>query len=90
MAIKVIIPNSKFNGEDYGVKFKDGVAIFEDEARGRNIADSLRYEVEEIEKPKPKAKPAPKKTTAKKPATKKPAPKKVAKKEEPKEEAKDE
>lgn len=85
MAIKVIVKDKNFNGERGGVKFEKGVGIFEDEERGRELADSLRYKVEEIEKPKPKAKPAPKKTTAKKPA-----PKKVAVKEEPKEEAKDE
>lgn len=68
MAVKVIVPNINYNEFYFGVQFKDGVAIFEDEAEARKIAARLDYIVEPIEAEKPKAKP---KTKAKKTPTKK-------------------
>lgn len=64
MAIKVIVPNKNFNGLRGGVKFKQGQAVFEDEAKGRDLAKDLGYTVEEFEKKK-------KPTVAKKTTTKK-------------------
>jgi hypothetical protein len=47
LAIKVIVPNKGLNGKHLGLNFVNGVAIVEDEAKGREIADSFCYEIEE-------------------------------------------
>jgi len=72
MAIKVIVPNKNFNGLRGGVQFKNGQAVFEDEEKGRKLAEDLGYAVEEIEKkstPKKTTKSTAKKTTTKKKST---------------------
>lgn len=57
MTIKVKVPNQSFDGFRGGVKFEQGVGIFEDEALGRATAAEFGYEVIEDAKPKeaPKA-----------------------------------
>lgn len=72
MAVKVTVPNKNYNEFYFGVQFKNGVAVFEDGAKGKEVASRLGYEVEEIstekseeKKPAPKRKPA-RKTTGKK------------------------
>ena len=64
MAIKIEVPSKQFNGERGGIDFVNGVAIVEDEAKGRAIANQLGYKV--IEEEKPKAKPASRKKAASK------------------------
>ena len=61
MAIKIIVKNKDFNGVRGGYKFEKGVAIVEDEKKGREFAAHFGYEVEEIKEAK--------KTTPKKTAT---------------------
>lgn len=69
MPVKVIVPNKNYNESYFGEQFVNGVAVFEDEKKGREIAERLGYQVEEIKVEKPKApvkrKPA-KKATEKK------------------------
>lgn len=74
MAVKVTVPNKNYNEFYFGVQFKNGVAVFEDEKKGKEVASRLGYQVEEIpavkaeeNKPAPKRKPA-KKATEKKEA----------------------
>jgi hypothetical protein len=64
MAIKVKVPNGNFNGERGGIKFEKGIGIFEDEAKGREIASSFGYEIIEEKKEESKEE-EPKKTTRK-------------------------
>lgn len=45
--IKVIVPNKNYNEKVFGVQFHNGVAEFEDEEKGREIAKRFGYEVEE-------------------------------------------
>lgn len=74
MAVKVIVPSETYNETFWGVQFVNGVGIFEDEEKARNIAQILGYKVEPIEEPKKETpkKSAPKKaTTAKKTPPKK-------------------
>ncbi|WP_042338035.1 hypothetical protein [Bacillus andreraoultii] len=54
MAIKVKVPLNSFNGYRGGVKFRNGIGVFEDEEHGRFIAESLGYEIIEDE-PKKKS-----------------------------------
>ena len=72
--IKVIVPNKQYNDKAHGVQFNNGVAEFENEAYGREIAKRLGYKVEEVTKPAVKAEaekaPAKRKAPAKKPAEK--------------------
>lgn len=50
MAIKVKVQSDKFNGIRGGVRFVNGIGVFEDEEYGRYIAKSLGYEIiEEVE-----------------------------------------
>jgi hypothetical protein len=68
MAIKIIVSNKNFNGERGGFTFRQGVAIVEDEAKGRALANSFGYEIEEIkdEKKEEAKAEAPKKASRKK------------------------
>lgn len=57
MSVKVIVPNKYYSEHVFGVQFKNGEAVFEDEKRGKAIANRLGYKVEPVKKPaKPKAK----------------------------------
>jgi len=60
MAIKLRVSNPNYNEyvEQWGVQFSEGVGIFENEDKAKEIALTLGYEI--VEKPKAK------KTTAKK------------------------
>lgn len=49
MAIKVIVPNKNYTAVYHGEQFTKGVAIFEDEDKGRLIAGRLGYKVEPVE-----------------------------------------
>jgi hypothetical protein len=66
LAIKVVVKNKGLNGEHVGLHFVDGVAIVEDEAKGRKIAASFGYEIIEDEKKSEPKKEAPKKNSRKK------------------------
>jgi hypothetical protein len=66
MAIKVSVRNKDFNGYRGGVYFKNGVGVFEDEAKGRSLAHSFGYEIVEEEKKDEDKKEAPKKASRKK------------------------
>lgn len=66
MAVKVIVPNKHYNTTAFGVQFVDGVAVFEDEAFAKQVAERFGYQIEVEEKPK-----AEKKAPAKKKAPKK-------------------
>lgn len=77
MAAKVIVPNKHYSEFYFGVQFKNGVAVFEDEDRAKRIADRMGYEVEPIKadtkedsKAAPKKAPAKRKAPAKKAAAK--------------------
>lgn len=63
MAVKVIVPSKTYNDVYMGVKFENGVGIFEDEQLGKDVASVLGYE---IEKPEPVKKAPAKKAPAKK------------------------
>jgi hypothetical protein len=65
VAIKVKVPNGNFDGVRGGIKFEKGVGIFEDEAKGREIAASFGYEIVEDVKVEDKTE-APKKASRKK------------------------
>lgn len=52
MAIKIIVPNKNFNGFRGGFKFMNGIAIVEDEEKGREFAKHFGYEIEEDKTPK--------------------------------------
>ncbi|MGG0487258.1 hypothetical protein ABEY65_28310 [Priestia aryabhattai] len=78
MAIEVHVPNKAYNGVLGGVHFRRGVGVFEDEARGKVIAEEFGFEiveptiaatgpVEEAEpvEEKPKRKPRKKKAVSK-------------------------
>lgn len=65
MAVKVKVPNKNYNEVFAGVRFVNGVGVFEDEAQGIDVAKTLGYEYEAEKAPaKPKA--TRKRTTAKK------------------------
>lgn len=49
MAVKVIVPNKNYTAVYHGVQFTKGVAVFEDEDKGRLIAGRLGYKVEPVE-----------------------------------------
>lgn len=74
VAIKVKVSNPSFNGFRGGVRFYNGEATFEDEAKGRKLAEALGYEVIELDTPK--------KTTKKATSTKKTTRKTTSKKTE--------
>jgi hypothetical protein len=63
MAVKVIVPNKQYSDVFMGVRFENGVGIFEDEKVAREIADFFGYEIEELE---PKKKSPARKAPAKK------------------------
>lgn len=76
MAVKVTVPNKGYNEYYFGVHFIDGVAVFEDEDKGKKVASRLGYKVEEIAADKPveklvEKKPVPKGKAAKKATDKK-------------------
>lgn len=64
--IKVIVPNKGYNEKAFGVHFRNGVGIFEDEEKGRKVARRMGYEIEEEEKKAPAKKAPKRKTPAKK------------------------
>lgn len=70
MAVKVIVPSATYDEEYWGVKFNNGVGIFEDEDKARSIAKILGYKVEPLEPAEPPKKTAPRKAPTKR-ATKK-------------------
>lgn len=77
MAIEVHVPNKSYNGVLGGVHFRRGVGIFENEIKGKQIAEEFGFEivetaatgtVEEAEpavEEKPKRKPRKKKAVSK-------------------------
>lgn len=66
MAVKVIVKNKGFNGIRGGVKFANGVGVFEDADHGKEVARFFGYEVEPIEENKPAKKTTTRKTTTRK------------------------
>lgn len=48
MAIEVHVPNKVYNGVLGGVHFRRGVGIFENEVKGKQIAEEFGFEVVEI------------------------------------------
>lgn len=50
MAIVVKVPSETFKGIRGEVQFVNGVGRFEDEAKGRELANSLGYEIVEAKK----------------------------------------
>lgn len=65
MAVKVIVPNKFFNGKRAGVKFVDGVGVFDNDKLGKEIAERFGYEVENVPKKAPAKKASPKKAPVK-------------------------
>lgn len=53
MAVKVIVPNKHYNEQYFGVQFKDGVAVFEDEKLAKSVSNRLGYRIEPIKENKP-------------------------------------
>ena len=71
MAVKVIVKNKGFNGYRADIKFNNGEAVFEDEAKAKRLAEAFGYEIEPIEAEKPAKKAPVKKAVAKKAPVKK-------------------
>jgi len=49
MSVKIKVPNKFYNGIMAGVTFHKGVALFEDEKLGKEIASRFGYEVIAVE-----------------------------------------